>query len=55
LLRGIDKLVNQETQMPVRIADDPLTAVVRGTGVIIENIDTLREVLVSIEDEKVPT
>lgn len=55
LLRGIDKLVNQETQMPVRIADDPLTAVVRGTGVIIENIDTLRDVLVSIEDEKVPT
>lgn len=55
LLRGIDKLVNQETQMPVKIADDPLTAVVRGTGVIIENIDTLREVLVSIEDEKVPT
>ncbi len=55
LLRGIDKLVNQETQMPVRIADDPLTAVVRGTGVIIENIDTLREILVSIEDEKAPT
>lgn len=55
LLRGIDKLINQEIQMPVRIADDPLTAVVRGTGVIIENIDTLREVLVSIEDEKVPT
>lgn len=55
LLRGIDKLVNQETQMPVRIADDPLTAVVRGTGVIIENINSLREVLVSIEDEKVPT
>lgn len=55
LLRGIEKLVNQETQMPVRLADDPLTAVVRGTGVIIENIDTLREVLVSVEDEKVPT
>ncbi len=55
LLRGIEKLVNQETQMPVRLADDPLTAVVRGTGVIIENIDELRNVLVSIEDEKVPT
>lgn len=55
LLKGIEKLVNQETQMPVRQADDPLTAVVRGTGVIIENIDELREVLVSIEDEKAPT
>jgi len=55
LLRGIDKLVAKETQMAVHLADDPLTAVVRGTGVIIESIDSLREVLVSIEDEKVPT
>jgi rod shape-determining protein MreB and related proteins len=55
LLRGIDKLITKETQMAVRLVDDPLTAVVRGTGVIIENIASLREVLVSIEDEKVPT
>ncbi len=55
LLRGIDKLVSRETQIPARLADDPITAVVRGTGVIIENIDTLKNVLVSIEDEKVPT
>lgn len=55
LLRGIDKLVSKETQISVRLADDPLTAVVRGTGVIIEDLDKLREVLVSIEDEKVPT
>lgn len=55
LLRGIDKLVSRETQIPTRLADDPITAVVRGTGVIIENIDTLKNVLVSIEDEKVPT
>jgi len=55
LLRGIDRLITKETQMAVRLVDDPLTAVVRGTGVIIENIATLREVLVSIEDEKVPT
>ena len=55
LLRGIDKLVSKETQISVRLADDPLTAVVRGTGVIIEDMDKLREVVVSIEDEKVPT
>lgn len=55
LLRGIDKLVSRETQIPTRLADDPITAVVRGTGIIIENIDTLKDVLVSIEDEKVPT
>ncbi|MCS7180849.1 MAG: rod shape-determining protein, partial [bacterium] len=32
LLRGIDKLISQETKLPVYIADEPLTAVVRGTG-----------------------
>jgi len=36
LLRGIDKLINQETKLPVFIADDPLTAVVRGTGKMLE-------------------
>ncbi len=55
LLRGIEKLVSRETQIPARLADDPVTAVVRGAGVIIENLDTLKNVLVSIEDERVPT
>ncbi len=32
LLRGIDKLIAEETGLPVHIADDPLTAVVLGTG-----------------------
>jgi rod shape-determining protein MreB len=32
--------------MPVRVAADPLTCVVRGTGIVLEEIDTLRRVLV---------
>ncbi|MCM8767405.1 MAG: rod shape-determining protein [Candidatus Omnitrophica bacterium] len=36
LLRGIDKLISQETKLPVYIAEDPLTAVVRGTGKMLE-------------------
>jgi len=39
LLRGIDQLIAKEVTVPVTIIDDPLTAVVRGTGVIAENID----------------
>jgi rod shape-determining protein MreB len=31
--------------MPVRIADDPLTCVVRGTGIVLEEMDTLNRVL----------
>ncbi|MDD5589896.1 MAG: rod shape-determining protein [Candidatus Portnoybacteria bacterium] len=45
LIRGLDKLVAEETRMPVKIADDPLTAVVRGCGVVLEDLDGLRNVL----------
>jgi len=47
LLRGLDKLIAQETKIPVHVADDPLTAVARGTGVVLEDLETLKEVLVS--------
>jgi len=47
LLRGLDRLIAQETQTKVHIADDPLTAVVRGTGVVIEDLENLRPVLLS--------
>lgn len=47
LLRGLDRLIAQETQTTVHIADDPLTAVVRGTGVVIEDLENLRPVLLS--------
>lgn len=42
LLRGLDKLIAQETNMPVVIADDPLTSVVQGAGRTFEHIDLLR-------------
>lgn len=54
LLRGLDKLINQQTKMPVHIADDPLTSVVRGTGLVLEDIDSLKDVLVSTQYEKTP-
>ena len=49
LIRGMDKLLERETKMPVYLAEDPLTAVVRGTGIILEDIDSFREVF--IEDD----
>lgn len=54
LLRGLDHLIQEETKIPVKVAEDPLTAVVRGTGIILEDIDSLKEVLVSTDFEKVP-
>ncbi len=42
LIRGLDTLLREETGLPVVIADEPLTAVVTGTGMMLENIDLLR-------------
>lgn len=45
LLRGLDQKISEETQTQVHIADDPLTCVVRGTGLVLEDLDLLRDVL----------
>ena len=50
LLRGLDTLITQETKIPARIVEDPLTAVVRGAGLVLENLDELYDVLVETED-----
>jgi len=47
LLRGLDRLVARETGLPVRRAEDPLTAVARGTGVVLEQLDNYWSVLES--------
>ena len=52
LLRGLDKLIAQETQMPTKVVDDPMTAVVRGTGIVLEDINALKEVLISIQHQE---
>jgi rod shape-determining protein MreB len=54
LLRGLDRLIAEQTQMPVRVADDPLTAVVRGCGIVLEDLDSLQDVLVTTQHEKAP-
>jgi len=54
LLRGLDRLISQETQMPVKISEDPLTAVVRGCGIVLEDIDALKNVLVSTQYQEPP-
>jgi len=49
LLRGLDKLIAESTETMVHIADDPLTCVARGTGVVLEDLDALKEVLLPTE------
>ena len=50
LLRELDVLITKETKIPARIVEDPLTAVVRGAGLVLENLDELRDVLVETEN-----
>ncbi len=45
LLRGLDRRLMEETGLPVIVADDPLTCVVRGTGRVLENIDQYQKML----------
>ena len=47
LIRGLDKRISEETKIPVYIADDPLTTVVRGCGRVLENLDLLSKVKVT--------
>jgi rod shape-determining protein MreB len=46
LLKGLDERLRLETSLPVHVAEDPLTAVVRGTGKIMEDIVKYRKVLI---------
>ena len=54
LLRGLDTLIMKETKIPTRIVEDPLTAVVRGAGLVLENLDELRDVLTETENLEPP-
>lgn len=53
LLRGLDVLIQKETKIPAKIIDDPLTAVARGAGMVVEDLDKWSEVLLET-DELIP-
>jgi len=50
LLRGLDRVIAEETGLPVRVAKDPLCAVARGTGVLLEQIEVLKDLLSTSEE-----
>lgn len=54
LLRGLDTLIQKETKIPTKIIEDPMTAVVRGAGMVLENLDELHEVLVETKELEPP-
>jgi rod shape-determining protein MreB len=46
MLRGLDRRLSQKTDLPVYIAEDPLRAVVRGTGIALKNLDRYKSILI---------
>jgi len=53
-LRGLDALIAKETRMPVKTVEDPKTSVVRGAGIVLENLDQLREILIETKELEPP-
>lgn len=51
LLRGLDKLISEETGLPVHITEDPVTAVANGTGRVLSEIQYLKKVTVSVKTQ----
>ncbi len=54
LLRGLDTLLQNALKIPIYVAEEPLTAVARGTGVVLDDFDMYKEVLVNTDDASVP-
>lgn len=54
LLRGLDVMLQNALKIPIYVAEDPLTAVARGTGVILDEFDLYKEVLLNTDDASVP-
>ena len=47
LIKNLDKLLSQKTEMPVYIAENPLQCVVRGTGKTLEDLEKLKTILIN--------
>lgn len=54
LIRGLPELMQSHLKIPVTVADDPLSAVARGTGIILEDLQKYKEVLITNHDDISP-
>lgn len=54
LIKGFDTLLSETLGIPVHVDQEPLTAIARGTGIILEELEKYRDVLINNEDELPP-
>lgn len=55
LIKGLPELLHEELGLEIHVAEDPLTAVVRGTGIVLEDLSRFEEVLIKSDDDLSPT
>jgi len=53
-LRGLRELLGKELEIPVHLAEDPLTTVARGAGIVLDDLEHYRDILIDNEDELPP-
>lgn len=53
LLRGLPELLEEELKVPIHVVDDPLTTVVRGTGIVLEDVEAYRGMLLDDDESAV--
>jgi rod shape-determining protein MreB len=54
MLRGFDALLAAETKMKVNIVEDPLTAVARGGGIVLEQLEAMKSILLATDSSASP-
>lgn len=54
LFSGVSELLQENVKIAIHVAEDPLTAVARGTGIILENMEKYKDILIPNEDELPP-
>lgn len=54
LLRGLDILIQEEVKIPTKIIEDPMTAMVRGAGMVLEDLDEWYDILAETEEMELP-
>jgi len=54
IIKGLDVLLNKALNIPVEISEDPLSSVARGTGVVLADVDSFKDILIGHQDELPP-
>lgn len=55
MIRGLPEVLSEYVGINVQVSDDPLTAVARGAGIVLEDLESFRDILIQNEDELPPT